>query len=97
MENSVFIDFSNIGDLDDFYEQLKEKINLPDYFGNNLDALYDVLTGDVKMPLHLEFRNLSVDQLDTFEDLLNTLEDAEDETEGFTFTYFLEQFEDDDE
>ncbi|MDE5491684.1 barstar family protein [Elizabethkingia meningoseptica] len=90
----VYIDFSQIGDYEEFYEQLKEKLPLPDYFGDNLDALYDVITGDIELPLHIEFVNLSVDQLETFEDLLETMEDAEDNAEGFTFSYFLEQFED---
>ena len=91
----VYIDFSTIGDYEDFYAQLKEKLELPDYFGDNLDALYDSITGFTPLPLHLEFVNMSVDQLETFEDLLTTLEEAEDETGGFTFSYFLEQFEDD--
>ena len=91
---TVYIDFTNIGDYDDFYTQLKEKLTLPDFFGDNLDALYDSLTGFVQLPLHLEFVNLSVDQLETFEDLLVTLEDAEDELDDFTFAYFLEQYED---
>ncbi|AQX06464.1 barstar family protein [Elizabethkingia meningoseptica] len=90
----VYIDFSQIGDYEEFYEQLKEKLPLPDYFGDNLDALYDVITGDIELPLHIEFVNLSVDQLETFEDLLETMEDAEENAEGFTFSYFLEQFED---
>ena len=37
---------------------------------------------------------MNVEQLEHFEDLLTTLEDAEDETEGFSFAYFLEQYED---
>lgn len=93
---TIYIDFMEIGDYEDFYVQLKEKINLPEYFGDNLDALYDVITGDLEMPLHLEFVNLTVDQLETFEDLLTTLEDAEEELEGFTFSYYLEQYEDED-
>jgi len=91
---TVYIDFTEIGDYDDFYTQLKEKLPLPEFFGDNLDALYDSLTGFVALPLHLEFVNLSVDQLETFEDLLVTLEDADDELDDFTFTYYLEQYED---
>ena len=49
------------------------------------------------MPLHLEFVNMTVDQLEIFEDLLTTLEDAEEEVEDFTFSYYLEQYEDDEE
>ena len=89
----VYIDFANIGDYEAFYEQLKSKVELPEYFGDNLDALYDAITGELAMPLHIEFVNMSVDQLESFEDLLTTLEDAEDELEEFSFSYYLEQFE----
>ncbi|WBV61468.1 barstar family protein [Chryseobacterium camelliae] len=94
---TIYIDFTDIGDYEDFYAQLKEKIVLPEHFGENLDALSDVISGELEMPLHLEFVNMSIDQLELFEDLLTTLEDEEDETEGFSFTYYLEQYEDDEE
>ena len=90
----VYIDFLEIGDYEDFYAQLKEKLTLPEHFGDNLDALFDVITGELEMPLHLEFVNMSVEQLEIFEDLLTTLEDAEDEVEDLTFAYYLEQYED---
>ena len=93
----ILINFLNIGDYEDFYEQLKSKVELPDYFGDNLNALNDSLKGYVELPLHIEFVNMSVDQLETFEDLLATLEDVEEEVEDFTFSYYLEQYEDDDE
>ena len=91
---TIYIDFTDLGDYDDFYAQLKEKLTLPEFFGDNLDALYDFLTGFAELPLHLEFVNMSVEQLETFEDLLVTLEDAEDELEDFTFSYYLMQYED---
>ena len=92
--NTVYIDFVELGDYDDFYAQLKEKLTLPEFFGDNLDALYDSITGFVALPLHLEFVNMSVEQLEMFEDLLVTLEDADDELNDFTFAYYLEQYED---
>mgnify|MGYP003575008873 CR=1 FL=1 len=94
---TIYIDFTDLGDYEDFYAQLKEKLTLPDHFGDNLDALYDVISGELEMPLHIEFVNMSVDQLEIFEDLLTTLEDAEDSVEDFTFTYYLEQYGDEDE
>lgn len=94
---TVYIDFTDIGDYEDFYAQLKEKIQLPEHFGDNLDALSDVITGNLEMPLHLEFVNMTVDQLEIFEDLLTTLEDAEEEVEDFSFSYYLEQYEDDED
>lgn len=95
--NTTYIDFADLGDYEDFYTQLKEKIKLPAHFGDNLDALSDVISGELQMPLHLEFVNMSVDQLEIFEDLLTTLEDAEDEVEDFSFAYYLEQYDDEEE
>lgn len=92
----IFIDFTDLGDYEDFYAQLKEKLLLPEFFGDNLDALNDAITGFVELPLHIEFVNMSVDQLEIFEDLLVTLEDIEEETDDFTFAYYLEQYEDED-
>ena len=94
--NTVYIDFTEIGDIEDFFDQLKEKLKLPETFGDNLDALYDSITGFVELPLHIEFVNMSVEQLEDFEDLLTTLEDADEELEDFSFAYYLEQYEDED-
>ncbi|MFB9120667.1 barstar family protein [Bergeyella porcorum] len=91
---TVYIDFVEIGDYEDFYTQLKEKVSLPEYFGDNLDALEDVITGELPMPLRIEFVNMSVEQLEDFEDLLSTLEDVEEQVDGFSFAYYLEQYED---
>ncbi|UFH33246.1 barstar family protein [Chryseobacterium sp. C-71] len=92
--NTTYIDFADLGDYEDFYTQLKEKIKLPAHFGDNLDALSDVISGELQMPLHLEFVNMSVDQLEIFEDLLTTLEDTEDDVKDFSFAYYLEQYDD---
>ena len=66
--NTVYIDFVELGDYDDFYAQLKEKLTLPEFFGDNLDALYDSITGFVALPLHLEFVNMRVEQIETLGD-----------------------------
>lgn len=89
---TVYIDFADLGDEEDFYAQLKGKLPLPEYFGDNLDALSDIISGELAMPLHLKFVNLSVDQLETFDDLITTLEDLDEELEAFSFSYFLEQY-----
>ncbi len=91
---TVYIDFTDLGDYEDFYTQLKEKLPLPDHFGDNLDALSDSITGFVELPLHIEFVNMNVEQLETFEDALLTLEEIEDDLEDFSFAYFLVQYED---
>ena len=95
--NTVYIDFIEIGDMEDFFDQLKEKLKLPEIFGDNLDALYDSITGFIELPMHIEFVNMSVEQLEVFEDLLTTLEDADEELDDFSFSYYLEQYEDEPE
>lgn len=92
--DTIYIDFSEIGDYEDFYAQLKEKISVSEGFGDNLDALYDAISGDFLLPMHLEFVNMSVEQLEDFEELLGLLEETEEEMEDFSFAYFLEQYED---
>ncbi len=89
---AAYIDFTTIGDYDDFYNQLKTKIDLPEDFGNNLDALYDSISGYTYLPLDLYFYDLSVLQLEQFSDLLQTLEDADEDVEGFQFKYYVEQY-----
>ncbi|MBQ9066569.1 MAG: barstar family protein [Clostridia bacterium] len=38
------VDLTNTTDNDSLHNALKEGLSLPDYYGKNLDALYDVLT-----------------------------------------------------
>lgn len=39
----VNLDFSSCKDRSDVHKYLKEQFGFPDYYGNNLDALFDVL------------------------------------------------------
>ena len=48
----VIIDGRNITDKLMLHQYLKEQCDFPEYYGNNLDALYDVLT-DRTEPLEI--------------------------------------------
>ena len=37
--------------MDRLYDELTRQLDFPEYFGRNLDALWDVLTGDVEGPI----------------------------------------------
>ena len=39
-----YINCRKIDNIGDFYKILGKKLDFPEYFGNNLDALHDVLT-----------------------------------------------------
>jgi len=41
--------------LDDLYDQLSTRLSLPEHFGRNLDALWDVLSTDVEGSFEIEW------------------------------------------
>lgn len=43
----------SIHSLDEFYNEIGRLLNFPDHFGRNLDALWDLLSTDIKGPLEL--------------------------------------------
>ena len=48
----VILDGRLMIDRSAVHDQLKERLNLPDYYGRNLDALFDLLT-EFAEPLHI--------------------------------------------
>ncbi len=46
MEQVYYVDLAGVSTKDEFHKLLAEVLPLPDYYGGNLDALYDVLTED---------------------------------------------------
>lgn len=77
----IIFDFKEIETLDVLYDKLSEKLNLPDYFGRNLDALWDVLTGEIDLPVSVQFINLNEQQLVTFQDIIELFVEASEELE----------------
>ena len=54
------LDFIDIKSLQGLHQYLKEVFSLPDYYGNNMDALWDCLTDMVGEPIHIEIIGLEV-------------------------------------
>ena len=57
------------------HDYLMEALSLPDYYGKNLDALYDCLT---EMECEIELTNAG----EVDEDILDTFRDAADENDS---------------
>jgi len=75
--------------MEAIYNTLQRELGLPAHFGRNLDALWDVLTGDVAGPLEIVWRDhawargkLGPD----YDRLITTLRDVENEREDFLLT-----------
>jgi ribonuclease inhibitor len=48
---------STIRSLDDLYDRISTRLDLPEHFGRNLDALWDVLSTDVEGPFEIIWRH----------------------------------------
>ncbi len=48
---TIVIDFSKCKYPMDLHNELREKLELPEWYGNNLDALWDMLTGFIETPI----------------------------------------------
>ena len=76
----------SIRSLDEFYDEIAKKLRFPDYFGRNLDALWDVLTTDVKGPVELAWEGSEASKKSMgkdFEKVSALLKDVEKEREDF--------------
>lgn len=81
----LHFDLNRIGSYTDFYSVLKQEIPLPSYFGNNLDALYDVISGQVQLPLAIEFKNCNAFKTRAFSKLIRVFQTLDREVQGFHF------------
>ena len=45
LTGTVFVDFTASAEIGELYQELREKLQWEPWYGENLDALYDVLTG----------------------------------------------------
>ena len=62
----------------DGHDYLMEALNFPDYYGKNLDALYDCLT-EIECDIEL----INADEVD--KDILDTFQDAASENDFLKF------------
>lgn len=93
---TLHFDFLSIEEYEDFYAELKKQTELPECFGDNLDALFDWLTGDAEMPMKFELENLNLNQLEEFDELITTLDDVMNENEDFDYSLAMLSYEDED-
>ncbi|MBP2001449.1 ribonuclease inhibitor [Paenibacillus shirakamiensis] len=83
---SLILDGKNIDTREALHTALREALDLPSYYGNNLDALWDALTGWVEMPLTIRWIHFyaSEKKLGNYSQLvLQLFKEAEDEIPGF--------------
>ena len=74
------LDFSNCKSLGEIYAVIKTDLELPDWFGENLDAFWDALWGIMYTPAEITVKqNFSDPQLhDYIEKLISIMYEAEE-------------------
>jgi ribonuclease inhibitor len=79
------IDLSPITTAKDLHILLAQKLSLPDWFGHNLDALYDCLT-DLPEPTHLILQNWK-ESASFASGFAGVFDDAQADNPDFTVEY----------
>lgn len=80
----------SIHSLDDFYDEIALLFDFPDYFGRNLDALWDLLTADTKGPLELIWEASATSKKSMGRDFVRVsalLRDVTKQREDFTVSF----------
>lgn len=90
----IVIDFSKCKYPMDLHNEIRKKLELPEWYGNNLDALWDMLTGFIETPIEITViykpenkaaENLKKNVLKVIE----TFKEAAQEDEEIKFSYEL--------
>ena len=76
----------------DLHNEIKEKLELPEWYGNNLDALWDMLTGFIETPIKISaiFKpkyEYAEDLRESVLKIIETFKEASQEDEEIKFYY----------
>ncbi|MBN3527187.1 barstar family protein [Paenibacillus apiarius] len=83
---TIILDGQHYATRDQLHDELKEKLALPDYYGRNLDALWDCLTGWVELPLTIQWTHFEQSERhlgDYSHQLVELFREAEEELAEF--------------
>ena len=72
--------------LDDFYDRISTLKDMPERFGRNLDALWDVLSTDVAGPFEIIWKNAAASKKSMgkdFDRVVKLLQDLDEERDDF--------------
>ena len=82
----IILDGAKIQDREGLHDLLSERLNLPEWYGRNLDALYDCLTDLTEVTVFLRNAGAMTGALGDYGDkVLRVFRDAAAENPGFGF------------
>ncbi len=82
------LDFSDCEYLGEIHQIIQEKLELPEWYGNNLDALWDALTGVMYVPANIKLiykpkKKASTELLDEVNKIVGVFKEAAQEYNEF--------------
>ena len=80
----------SIHSLDEFYDEIARLLHFPEYFGRNLDALWDLLTTDIVGPVELIWEDSAISKKSMGKDFARVttlLRDLVKERKDFTVSF----------
>lgn len=84
--NEVVLDGGKFDSLEQIHIFLQKALDIPDYYGRNLDALWDFLTGINEIPLTIRWINFKESEIKLGKDcqlLLQLFREVEEEKDDF--------------
>ena len=58
---------------EEYYDLIQKKFNLPNWFGKNADALWDMLTGYIETPCEIDLIGFNKNENDYNENIIKLL------------------------
>jgi ribonuclease inhibitor len=91
---NIVIDFSKCKYPMDLHNEIRGKLELPEWYGNNLDALWDMLTGFIETPIEITViykpENKAAENLkENVLKVIETFKEASEEDKEIKFSYEL--------
>ncbi len=77
-----------IANAEQLHRQLAEQLAFPEWYGNNLDALWDMLEGWIELPVLIRYEYAVASEAEFqpgIEEVLALLDEASSTIEGFIF------------
>jgi ribonuclease inhibitor len=99
MKKQALIDGDNVSSEEDFHVKIARAMDFPAYYGKNLNALWDILSGDLPQPTNLVWSNAAKSRIrlgPTFNEIVKVLKEAQAQYaswETHRFTYELKDSE----
>ncbi|WP_127573047.1 barstar family protein [Paenibacillus xylaniclasticus] len=77
---------SKADQYENIHEWLKDELTLPEWYGHNLDALWDCVTGHLPLPLKIRWIADS-EHVERYQAVIDIFQEASDQYDQITFEY----------